>query len=520
MTLTPETYALAGGALIIGSLLTWLICSGSKKAAISKLAATVDAEQTRNLELTERITSSQKDLEQLRENETQLKQAQATLKTQLAAEQKFSEEKQQLLKDAQAQAQAKLGDTFKALSADALKSNQEQFLKLAETSMKAERETAVGDLDKRKQAVEQLVTPVSKSLEKVEARIIDLEKAREGAYASLKKQVQFMAETQQGLQKETSQLVKALRQPTGRGQWGEMQLRRVVEMAGMQERCDFDMQVNVKDDDGKNLRPDLVVSLPGGQKIVVDSKAPMDAYLDALETDDDSVREVALARHANQVRTHIKQLSSKKYQDQFETSPEFVVLFLPNEAIFSAALTQDSGLIEQGVDQGVILATPTTLIALLRAVAYGWRQEALTQNAQQIAQHGRELHKKLTTFTGHLGSMGNALKSSVNHYNKAVGSFERTVMPSARKFEELEAANESSVLNDPNPVSELVRDVKDAPALPDESNSRIIEPFAGGGDFTDDQLASSLAEDLTDDLTAELTSDFEGFTADSEGDGI
>ena len=515
MTLTPETYALAGGALVLGSLITWLICSGSKKAATSRLSASVDAEKERNTELAERVASSQKDLEKLRENEAQLQQEQATLKTQLAAEQKAALEKQQLLQNAQ----EKLGDTFKALSADALKANQEQFLQLAKTSMESQQKTAVRDLDKRKQAVEQLVTPVAKSLEKVEARIVDLEKAREGAYASLKQQVQLMAETQQGLQKETSQLVKALRQPTGRGQWGEMQLRRVVEMAGMQERCDFDMQVNVKDEDGKNLRPDLVVSLPGGQKIVVDSKAPMDAYLDALETDDDSVREAALVRHATQVRTHIKQLSSKKYQDQFETSPEFVVLFLPNEAIFSAALTQDSSLIEQGVDQGVILATPTTLIALLRAVAYGWRQEALAQNAQQIAQHGRELHKRLTTFTSHLGKMGNALKSSVNHFNTAVGSFERTVMPQARKFEELEAANESAVLSDPDQIGSLVRDVKGTPALTD-SSEQIIEPFAGEGDFTSDPLAETVAKDLTDELTADLASEFEGFTAEGMGDGV
>ena len=286
-----QSYIIAAVALILGSLITWLICSSSKKTTVAKFSAELDAEKNRIDETKQRLASTQQDLQILRDSEASLKQNEAGLLAKLAAEQKAAEEKERILQDAQ----VKLGDTFKALSSDALKANQEQFLQLAKTSLSAQQQTAAGDLDKRKTAVEQMVKPVASTLEKVELRIGELEKAREGAYASLKQQVQHMADTQQGLQKETSQLVKALRQPTGRGQWGEMQLRRVVEMAGMQEHCDFQTQVNTKDTDGKSLRPDLVVSLPGGQKIVVDSKAPMAAYLDAIETDDDKQRDIFLA---------------------------------------------------------------------------------------------------------------------------------------------------------------------------------------------------------------------------------
>jgi len=279
----------------------------------------------------------------------------------------------------------------------------------------------------------------------------------------------------------------------------------------MQEHCDFKTQVNTRDMDGNSLRPDLVVSLPGGQKIVVDSKAAMSAYLDAIETDDDSVREDALKQHASQVRTHIQQLSSKKYQEQFEQTPEFVVLFLPNEAIFSASLGQDSSLIEKGVDQGVILATPTTLIALLRAVAYGWRQEALTQNAQEISILGRELYNRLNTFTGHIDKIGTSLKSSVNHYNKAVGSLERNVIPGARKFQELGSAPANRQIKEPNLISEITRNPQNNKhlSIPDESQTPI---------HPEETLMDG--ENAIDFSTDSLADDFEGFTADSPGAGI
>ncbi|MFT5906025.1 MAG: DNA recombination protein RmuC [Cryomorphaceae bacterium] len=513
LALSNESYISAAASviigIIIGVLITWLVCSSSKKAIVAKISAELEAEKNRIIETNQRLTNTQQELQVLRDSEATLKQSQAGLMAKLTAEQKAAKEKELILQNAQ----AKLGDTFKALSSDALKANQEQFLQLAKTSLSAQQQTAVGDLDKRKNAVEQMVKPVASTLEKVEQRIGELEKAREGAYASLKEQVKHMADTQQGLQKETSQLVKALRQPTGRGQWGEMQLRRVVEMAGMQEHCDFKTQVTTTDTDGKSLRPDLVVSLPGGQKIVVDSKAPMAAYLDAIETDDDKERDICLARHASQVRTHIQQLSSKKYQEQFEQTPEFVVLFLPNEAIFSSALGQDSTLIEQGVDQGVILATPTTLIALLRAVAYGWRQESLAKNAQQIAILGRELYNRLNTFTGHIDKIGSSLKASVNHYNKAVGSLERNVLPGARKFQELGSAPSNTKITEPSLVSEITRETQGEGLttlnIPDE----ILQPLEPMDSLAGDENANDFSKDSLADA-------FEGFTADTPGEGI
>lgn len=387
----------------------------------------------------------------LRHAESILLKRQGQLEHQVQAQQTRHLETTDLLNTVE----TRFTDTFKALSSDSLKLSQQQFLHLAKSTFKTEQKEAQGELSKREQAVAHLVKPVAESLEKMQSRIGEIEKAREGAYATLKEQVTQLHSSQQGLQKETSQLVKALRQPTGRGQWGEMQLQRVVEMAGMQQHCDFTTQTTTTTDEGKKLRPDLIVNLPGGKKIVVDSKTPMAAYLDALEAESDDERAAHLVRHAAQVSTHIRQLASKNYQAQFQPAPEFVVLFLPSESFFSAALTQDSTLLEQGVDQNVILATPTTLIALLRSVSYGWRQEALAENARKISDVGRELHKRLATFAGHLSKVGRSLDTSVKSYNSAVSSLESRVLPSARKFENLEAAESNTTIESPSDIASL-----------------------------------------------------------------
>jgi DNA recombination protein RmuC len=355
--------------------------------------------------------------------------------------------------------QTKFSDTFKALSADALKSNNESFMNIANVQMARMQESAQEKLSKKEDAIFQMVKPVKESLEKVDNKISQLEQARAKADESVYQQVRSLMEAQKDLRSETSNLVAALRAPQARGRWGEMQLKRVVEMAGMLEQCDFTQQTTVRTDEGR-LRPDLIVKLPGGKTVVVDSKTPLSAYLDALQEKVPELRLQRLKEHALHVRKHIEQLSRKSYWAQFKDAPEFVVLFLPGEAFFSAALEQDPSLIEVGVAQNVIIATPTTLISLLRAVAYGWRQEKLAENARAIGALGRELYKRVADMSGHMTKLGRSLQSSVETYNKTVGTLESRVLVTARRFEELDSAHLGTDIPAIAPVDQATRELR------------------------------------------------------------
>ena len=331
---------------------------------------------------------------------------------------------------------AQLAGEFAELSSQALSRNNSQFLELADARLKATQQAASGDLEQRRQAIEQLVTPLREQLGKYEAGMRLLELERQRAYSGLSEQVRHLADTQDRLQAETRNLVTALRAPATRGRWGELQLRRVVEMAGMLEHCDFDEQVTAVTEDGR-VRPDLVVHLPGRRSVVVDAKVPLQAFLDASEAQDDDARRLHLVAHARQLRSHVDALAKKAYWQQFERSPDFVVAFVPGDPLLAAAMEHDPGLLEHAVASHVLLATPTNLIALLRTVAASWQQEALADNAREVQQLGRELYKRLSTFAEHLSRTGKGLAAAVEAYNDAVGSLERRVLPQARRFHEL-----------------------------------------------------------------------------------
>jgi DNA recombination protein RmuC len=383
-----------------------------------------------------------------------LRQSQAVLESEIRQERAWLEEQKRLL----AANHHALSDTFKSLSFDALKQNNQTFLDLAKTTLTQFQEHAKGDLSARQQEIAGLVGPVKEALMGVDKKIHELEKERVSAYHVLRQQVQELVLTQQQLRSETSQLVQALKTPSVRGRWGEMQLKRVVEMAGMLPYCDFLEQVHSADSaDMPKMRPDMVIRLPGGKQIIVDAKAPLNAYLEGMSSNDEAARLIKMKDHARHVKNHISALSKRGYWEQFDPTPDFVVLFLPGEMFFSAALEQDPSLIEAGVHEKVILATPTTLIAMLRAISYGWRQESLASSAREVGELGRELYTRLADMGGHFKRLGRHLGQTVESFNQSVGSLERRVLVTARKFQAIDSLSGSEPIEQIKPVDSIPR---------------------------------------------------------------
>ncbi|MEW6019683.1 MAG: DNA recombination protein RmuC [Pseudomonadota bacterium] len=470
----------AGG----GALLHLLISRGKLKAAREAQAAAssypaeiaardahIWSRDQQIGELRSRLAEREAGAERLRSEVSELTAENTRLRTVMEEERKAAQEKLELVNEAR----SKLAESFRALSAEALENNNRSFLDLAKTNLESYQKAATTELDARQKAINEMVSPVKESLQKVDSRLEAFAKERITAETELGSQLKHLALTQGELKSETARLVRALRTPNVRGRWGEIQLKRVVEIAGMLNYCDFEEQSSATTEEGR-LRPDLLVRLPGGKNIVVDAKAPLEAYLNALECEDDAEKSACMASHARQIQDHMTKLSSKAYWDQFQPTPEFVVMFLPGETFFSAALEQDPHLIEQGVNQKIILASPTTLIALLRAIAYGWQQETLAQNAEEIKNLGKELFDRLCTFSGYLKDLGGSLDSAISHYNKAIGSLETRVLVSARKFNGL-GLTSSKQVPDSRMIEKTPRDLT-APEFvekddgPDEEGGR------------------------------------------------
>jgi DNA recombination protein RmuC len=489
--------------LLVGTVIGWLFVSGKQRVLASQLQAAesriaelghqlveraslierMQREQSQMIEQRSQFQEKASRIPQL-EEETRVKQNHistlnervSTLEVELAEtettlqKERESSKKELALLD---EARKQLTDAFEALSSKALQSNNESFLHLAKATLAQFQESAKGDLEKRQQAILEVVKPVGDSLKKFDDSIRELEKGRVSAYSTLTEQVRNLADGQAMLRSETTNLVRALRAPSTRGRWGEIQLKRVVEMAGMVDHCDFEEQVSMDTETGRQ-RPDMIIKLPGGKSIVVDAKVPLAAYLEAIESTDDQVRKERMADHARQVRAHVMQLGRKSYWEQFQPTPEFVILFLSGEGFLYAALESDPQLIEFGVNERVILATPTTLIAMLKSIAYGWRQENLEKNAQEISSLGGELYRRLATVGEHFSKLGSNLDKAVRSYNDSVGSLERNVLTTARKLKEHDVPAGDKEVPSLEQIDTNAR-VLSAPELFPEIEGRLLE---------------------------------------------
>ena len=425
-----SVYFIAG--VIIGGIIAWFIASGILQRKYAGLEGRAGSAEAIAGERNRQIQQKEEEAERLRNELNLEKQSKVEALTRLEESQKSVEEQKLLLESMKKE----MTDTFNALSAAALKSSSEDFLRLASTHLGTIIETTKGKLGEHQVAMDGMIKPLQDTLKRYEEQIKKMEEDRLKTFGSLEEQLRTLTSTHENLQKETSNLVTALRKPQVRGRWGEMQLKRVAELSGMSMHCDFTEQQSVDTEKGR-IRPDMIVHLPMDREIVVDSKVSLEAYLDAIAASTDEERKTKMEKHAQQVRAHMRGLSSKEYWNQFDKSPEFVVLFISGESFLSAALDIDTTLIEDGIQKRVIVATPTTFIALLRAIAYGWQQEQITKNAQQISMLGRELFERMSTMIKHFDDLGSAIKKATDAYNKTVGSMESRVLPSVRKFREL-----------------------------------------------------------------------------------
>lgn len=456
-------------AVVVGFLVAWSIAGARRAQALAEAQTQARAETAA---LKERLLLREQELGEARQRQVAWEAKETVLEAELSEMKARSRELQARMEEEQKNTadkiaqlehlEERLNREFQALSAKALRENNEAFLNLAQTKLETFQSEARGDLQQRQKAVENLVAPINETLARYDQQIQSMERSRSQAYGSLTQQVESLLVSQQKLESETGRLVKALRMPQVRGRWGEFQLRKVVELAGMSTHCDFVEQETMSSEAGR-LRPDLIVKLPGGKNIVVDSKASLQAYLDALETDDEDRRKALLLDHARQIRNHLQSLSGKAYWSHLRNTPEFVILFIPGESFLSAAAERDPELLEDGVKHRVIFATPLTLIALLRAVAYGWNQERIADNARKISDLGKELYDRVSTLTQHFRNLGQSLGKSVKAYNEAVGSLEGRVLTSARKFKELGATPQNEIL-ELEPIEQAAREIQ-APEL-------------------------------------------------------